>query len=94
MWYNSCLAFMMVEINSRTSTQMIIMCGIYILNAVIQAVLFGVFVDQFIIIRYKSTTQQSEIDDSNVVMILLSFPPDLRVDIRNYLKRTFTTKSN
>ena len=84
----------MVEINARTITQIIIMCGVYILNAVIQAVLFGVFVDQFIIIRKKTTTQQSEIDDSNVVMSLLGFYPDLRVEIRKYLKTTFTTKAN
>ena len=45
MWYNSSLAFMMVEVNARTTTQIIIMCAIYILNAVINAVLFGVFVD-------------------------------------------------
>ena len=45
MWYNSALAFMMVEVNARTYTQMCIMVPIYILNAIINAVLFGVFVD-------------------------------------------------
>ena len=45
MWYNSALAFMMVEVNARTYTQICIMVPIYILNAIINAVLFGVFVD-------------------------------------------------
>ena len=44
------------------------MCGIYILNAIINAVLFGVFVDQFIIIREKQTQQQAEFDAANIVM--------------------------
>ena len=62
MWYNSCIALMMVEINARTSTQIIIACSIYILNAVINAVLFGVFVDQFMIIREKQSLQEQELD--------------------------------
>ena len=45
MWYNSALAFMMVEVNARTYTQMCVMVPIYVLNAIINAVLFGVFVD-------------------------------------------------
>ena len=45
MWYNSALAFMMVEVNARTYTQMAVMVPIYVLNAIINAVLFGVFVD-------------------------------------------------
>ena len=57
LWYNSCIALMMVEINARTSTQISIACFIYILNAVINAVLFGVFVDQFMIIRQKQAQQ-------------------------------------
>ena len=51
MWYNSCLSFMMVEINMRSSTQITVVVVVYILNAIINAVLFGVFVDQFLIIR-------------------------------------------
>jgi len=53
LWYNSTLAFLMVEINPRKGNQIILMVGLYILNAIINAVLFGVFVDQFIIIRSK-----------------------------------------
>ena len=47
MWYNSAIAFMLVEVNARSNTQICVMLFIYVINAVVNAVLFGVFVEQF-----------------------------------------------
>ena len=56
MWYNSCLSFMMVEINARSGIQIYVMVPIYILNQIINAILFGVFVDAGMKIREKEST--------------------------------------
>ena len=45
MWYNSAIAFMLVEVNARSYTQMGVMVIIYVVNAIVNAVLFGVFVE-------------------------------------------------
>ena len=36
---------MLVEVNARSNTQMIVMIIIYVTNAIVNAVLFGVFVE-------------------------------------------------
>ena len=46
-WYNSAIAFMLVEVNARSYTQLFVMIQIYVANAIVNAVLFGVFVEQF-----------------------------------------------
>ena len=74
MWYNSALAFMLVEVNPRTFTQIIVMIGIYIVNAIVNAVLFGVFVDQFEIVRRNQKAAQKELDDSNTMMQQIKIP--------------------
>ena len=66
---------------------------IYILNAIVNAVLFGVFVDQFEIVRRKETSFQREVDESNTVMGLVNMPRILKDNVRGYLARTFTTKN-
>ena len=54
-WYNSAIAFMLVEVNARSYTQMAVMILIYVTNAIVNAVLFGVFVEQFQVIRKQAT---------------------------------------
>ena len=44
-WYNSAIAFALVEINARTSSQITMMFCIYVVNAMINAYLIGVFID-------------------------------------------------
>ena len=38
---------MLVEVNARTYTQLFVMIQIYVTNAITNAILFGVFVEQF-----------------------------------------------
>ena len=92
MWYNSAIAFMLVEVNARSYTQMGVMVIIYILNAIVNAVLFGVFVEQFQIIRKKQTDFQEKIDTSNKSMFELNMPAGLQDEIRNYFKKINETK--
>ena len=99
MWYNSALAFALVEVNPRTYTQISVMIMIYIFNAIVNAVLFGVFVDQFEIVREKQKAQQKEIDDSNTVMYNIKFKKrakgevNIKRTVREYLMKTFATKN-
>ena len=65
---------MLVEVNPRTFTQIIVMIGIYIVNAIVNAVLFGVFVDQFEIVRRNQKAAQKELDDSNTMMQMIKIP--------------------
>lgn len=46
-WYNSAISFALVEVNARTMNQVIMMFCIYVTNAMINAYLIGVFIDQF-----------------------------------------------
>jgi len=47
-WYNSAISFALVEVNARSSNQVTMMFCIYVINAMINAYLIGVFIDQFI----------------------------------------------
>ena len=75
---------MLVEVNARTYTQLFVMIQIYVANAIVNAVLFGVFVEQFQVIRKRETDYQEKIDGSNAVMkdILLDKP--IKKEIRKY----------
>ena len=74
------------------------MIVIYIFNAIVNAFLFGVFVDQFEIVRQKQKAQQKEIDESNTVMSNININERLtgkpvKREVRGYLMKTFTTKN-
>jgi len=44
-WYNSAISFALVEINARSPSQILMMFCIYVVNAMINAYLIGVFID-------------------------------------------------
>ena len=44
-WYNAAIGFALVETNPRTQNQIILMTCVYIINAMINAYLIGVFID-------------------------------------------------
>ena len=87
MWYNAAIGFMLVEINARSYTQMIVMVCIYIFNAIVNAVLFGIFVEQFQIIRRKESDYQEKIDNSNSAMFDAEIPRELQDKIRKYFEQ-------
>lgn len=71
---------------------MFMMVCVYIFNAIVNAVLFGIFVEQFQIIRKKDTEYQEKIDNSNSAMYDLNMPEVLQEDIRTYFQRINETK--
>ncbi len=75
-WYNSAIAFALVEINARTSSQITMMFMIYVVNAMINAYLIGVFIDQFSVKNEKKQQKQDELDDSNTTMASLKIIPE------------------
>jgi len=52
-WYNSAISFALVEVNARSQNQVTMMFCIYVVNAMINAYLIGVFIDQFSIKNEK-----------------------------------------
>lgn len=44
-WYNSAISFALVEVNARTENQIMMMFCIYVINAMINAYLIGIFID-------------------------------------------------
>ena len=67
-WYNAAISFALVEVNACSSTQIFIMFIIYVINAMINAYLIGVFIDQFSVKNEKNVAKQDELDDSNLTM--------------------------
>ena len=94
MWYNSCIALALVEVNARTQVQLTMMFIIYALNAIIQATIFGIFIDLISLVGAKSIQRMNEQDEfDNGIIIAGSFmPEDCKYAIRQYLNKTFKTK--
>jgi hypothetical protein len=92
-WYNSAISFALVEINARTSSQLIMMFVIYVINAMINAYLIGIFIDQFMVKNEKRQAKQEELDDSNFTMSQLGLlPHDLKTQVRNFFLQSFQMK--
>ena len=66
---------------------MFVMILIYVTNAITNAVLFGVFVEQFQVIRRRETDFQEKIDTSNTVMKEIYLEKKIKKEIRQYFKK-------
>lgn len=53
MYYNSAISFALVEVNARTSQQVPLMFMIYLMNALFNAYIFGIFIDLIGILSQK-----------------------------------------
>ena len=62
-WYNAAISFALVEVNARSSTQIFIMFIIYVINAMINAYLIGIFIEQFTEKNAKASEKQSARDE-------------------------------
>ena len=92
-WYNSAIGFALVEVNARTQNQITLMFCIYVVNAMINAYLIGVFIDQFSVKNEKKTMKQEQLDDSNNTMANLKIIPDeLKVQVRTFFLQSFQMK--
>lgn len=89
-WYNSAISFALVEVNARTQNQVVMMFCIYVINAMINAYLIGVFIDQFSIKNEKKQNKQEELDESNLTMSTLNILPDpLKQKVRTFFLQSF-----
>ena len=89
-WYNSAIGFALVEVNARTQNQITLMFCIYVVNAMINAYLIGVFIDQFSVKNEKKTMKQEQLDDSNNTMSNLKIiPEDLKQQVRTFFLQSF-----
>jgi len=89
-WYNSAISFALVEVNARTTNQVIMMFCIYVTNAMINAYLIGVFIDQFSVKNEKKTQKQEKLDESNLTMSQLgNLPENLKQKVRTFFLQSF-----
>ena len=92
-WYNAAIGFALVETNPRTQNQLSLMFGVYVVNAMINAYLIGVFIEQFSVKNEKKQAKQDELDDSNTTMIALKVIPDtLKDQVRTFFLQSFQMK--
>jgi len=89
-WYNAAIGFALVEVNARTASQIGMTFCIYCVNAMINAYLIGVFIDQFSVKNEKKQQRQDELDDSNTTMSQLKMIPDnLKQQVRTFFLQSF-----
>ena len=53
MWYHSALTLMLVEITGRSPSHLITLVVIYIINAIFNAILFGIYFDLLVQARER-----------------------------------------
>ena len=85
MWYHAALSLMLVEITPRTFAQIGCMVCIYIMNAIFNAILFGVYFDLLVAAREKQKLFQETLDNADTAMNNLSIPFWLNDKVRNYI---------
>jgi hypothetical protein len=89
-WYNAAIGFALVEVNARSQSQITMMFCVYVVNAVINAYLIGVFIEQFSAKNAKKQEKQDELDESNTTMANLKIIPDsLKQGVRTYFLQSF-----
>lgn len=93
MWYHSALSLMLVEITARSFSQLGAMVMIYIVNAIFNAILFGIYFDLLEAARARQNEFQTEIDNANTAMGNLALPDQIKEQVRNYILQTHETKT-
>ena len=93
MYYNSAIAFALVEVNARTPGQIPVMFFLYLMNALFNATIFGIFIDLLGVVNEKSMNQAEELDETNRTLAgtleKYEIPMSLKKAIRAYLTKTY-----
>jgi len=55
MWYHAAISLMLVEITARSMSQIAAMIFIYIMNAIFNAILFGIYFDLLVQVKRRET---------------------------------------
>ena len=64
MWYNSVLSLAIVEVNPRTTAQVQVQMLIYISNAMINAIIFGIFINLIEFVQTKDQELFEKLDEA------------------------------
>ena len=78
MWYHSAISLMLVEITVRNNQQLKAQIMLYIINAIFNAILFGIYFDLLEVLRKKQHNHQADIDNSNTAMQNLHLPEGIQ----------------
>lgn len=93
MWYHSALTLMLVEVTARSTLQIGLVIVIYIINAIFNAILFGIYFDLLAQARERQNNFQTQLDNANTAMTNLSLPEPIKEQVRNYILQTHETKT-
>lgn len=92
MWYHSALTLMLVEVTGRSNSQLATLIVIYIINAIFNAILFGIYFDLLMQARERDNEFMGQLDNANTAMSSLHLPDKIKSQVRNYILQTHETK--
>lgn len=92
-WYHATQSLMLVDVTVRSMTQLGATVVIYILNAIFNAILFGIYFDLLEEARRRQNEFQGEIDNANTAMTNLRLPLEIKESVRQYILETHETKT-
>ena len=93
MWYHSALTLMLVEVTGRSNSQLFTLIIIYIINAIFNAILFGIYFDLLVQARERENEFMGQLDNANTAMGNLQLPDKIKSQVRNYILQTHETKT-
>ena len=93
MWYHSAIPLMLVEITARSETQILGLIVIYIINAIFNAILFGIYFDLLEEARRRQNEFQQQLDNANTAMANLDLTAGIKDQVRNHILQTHETKT-
>ena len=68
MWYHSALTLMLVEVTGRSLPQLFVLIVVYIINAIFNAILFGIYFDLLVQARERENEFLGQLDNANSAM--------------------------
>ena len=94
MWYHSALTLMLVEITARSESQIMCLIVVYIINAIFNAILFGIYFELLEEVRRRQNEFQLQLDNANTAMAVQGeLDAEIKEDVRNYILQTHETKT-
>lgn len=93
MWYHSALVLNLVEITMRSFTQLLTAVAIYLIFAILNAVIFGLLFDMIDTAQQRASDFQNELDDANTAMVNLGLSSSIKARVRSYILQTRETNS-
>ena len=86
--YHAVNSFSLVEICPRTNIEILGSSIIFLINAMVNANLFGFFADLLATLNATEERLGGILDDSNEAMESMNISSDLRTEVRKYYDRT------